>query len=81
VSINTETPVTHPTSHVDPFYTEFLRAYKKAAQMETKIQDVVKLAAQVSSTNEAARKDVVTASQKAFAELQRGWAGVVSRFR
>jgi hypothetical protein len=59
-----------------------LRAYKKAAQqMETKIQDVVKLAAQVSSTNEAARKDVVTASQKAFAELQRGWAEVVSRFR
>jgi hypothetical protein len=56
--------------------------YKKAMeQMETKIQDAAKLAEQVRSANEAAWKDMVTASQKAFAELQRGWAEAVSRFQ
>jgi hypothetical protein len=56
--------------------------YKKAMeQMETKVQDAAKLAEQVRSTNEAAWKDMVTASQKAFAELQRGWAEAVSRFQ
>ena len=33
-----------------------------------------------SGANEAAWKDMVSASQKAFAELQRGWADAVSRF-
>jgi flagellar hook-basal body complex protein FliE len=56
--------------------------YKKAMeQMEAKIQDAAKLAEQVRSANEAAWKDMVTASQKAFAELQRGWAEAVSRFQ
>jgi hypothetical protein len=50
-------------------------------QMETKIQDVAKLAEQVRSANEAAWKDMVTASQKSFAELQRGWAEAISRFQ
>jgi len=55
--------------------------YKKAIeQMEAKIQDAAKLAEQVRSANEAAFKDMVTASQKAFAELQRGWADAISRF-
>ena len=56
--------------------------YKKAMeQMEAKIQDSAKLAEQVRGVNEAAWKDMVTASQKAFAELQRGWAEAVSRFQ
>jgi hypothetical protein len=56
--------------------------YKKAMeQMETKIQDVAKLAEQVRSANEAAWKDMVTASQKSFAEFQRGWAEAISRFQ
>jgi flagellar hook-basal body complex protein FliE len=56
--------------------------YKKAMeQMEAKIQDASKLAEQVRTANEAAWKDMVTASQKAFAELQRGWAEAVSRFQ
>jgi flagellar hook-basal body complex protein FliE len=56
--------------------------YKKAIeQMETKIQEAAKLAEQVRGANEAAWKDMVSASQKAFAELQRGWADAVSRFQ
>jgi hypothetical protein len=56
--------------------------YKKAMeQMEAKIQDAGKLAEQVRSANEAAWKDMASASQKAFAELQRGWADAVSRFQ
>jgi flagellar hook-basal body complex protein FliE len=56
--------------------------YKKAMeQMEAKIQDAAKLSEQVRSANEAAWKGTVTASQKAFAELQRGWAEAVSRFQ
>jgi flagellar hook-basal body complex protein FliE len=56
--------------------------YKKAMeQMEAKIQDAANLAEQVRGANEAAWKDMVTASQKAFAELQRGWAEAVSRFQ
>jgi flagellar hook-basal body complex protein FliE len=56
--------------------------YKKAMeQMEAKIQDAAKLSEQVRSANEAAWKGMVIASQKAFAELQRGWAEAVSRFQ
>jgi flagellar hook-basal body complex protein FliE len=56
--------------------------YKRAMeQMEAKIQDSAKLAEQVRSANEAAWKDMVTATQKAFAELQQGWAEAVSRFQ
>jgi hypothetical protein len=56
--------------------------YKKAIeQMEAKIQDAAKLAEQVRSANEAAWNDMFSASQKAFAELQRGRADAVSRFQ
>ena len=56
--------------------------YKKAMQqMEAKIQDAAKLAEQVRSANEVAWKNIVSASQKAFVELQRGWAEAVSRFQ
>jgi hypothetical protein len=56
--------------------------YKKAMeQMEAKAQEAAKLAEKVRSANESAWKDMVTASQKAFAELQRGWAEAISRFQ
>ena len=56
--------------------------HKKAMeQMEAKIQDAAKLAEPVRSANEVAWKDMVSASQRAFAELQRGWAEAVSQFQ
>ena len=55
--------------------------YKKAMeQMEAKAEDARKMAENVRGANEAAWKDMVSASQKAFAELQRGWADAVGRF-
>ncbi len=56
--------------------------YKKAMeQMETKAEEARKMADHVRGANEAAWKDMVSASQKAFAELQRGWAEAVGRFQ
>jgi flagellar hook-basal body complex protein FliE len=56
--------------------------YKKAVEkMQTTAEEARKLAEQAGSANEGAWKDMVTASQKAFAELQRGWADAVSRFQ
>jgi hypothetical protein len=49
--------------------------------MQTTVEEASKLAEKTSSANEAAWKDMVTANQKAFAELQRGWADAVSRFQ
>ena len=54
---------------------------KTMEQMEAKIQDAAKLAEQVRIANEAAWNDMFSASQKAFAELQRGRADAVSRFQ
>ena len=55
--------------------------YKQAIeQMEAKAEEASKMADQVRGANEAAWKDMVSASQKAFAELQKGWADAVSRF-
>jgi ABC-type uncharacterized transport system auxiliary subunit len=56
--------------------------YKKAiAQMKEKAADASKLFKQVQAANETAWKDMKTATQKAFAELQKGWADALSRFR
>jgi ElaB/YqjD/DUF883 family membrane-anchored ribosome-binding protein len=56
--------------------------YKKTMeQMEAKAEEARKMAAQVRAANEAAWNDMFSASQKAFAELQKGWADAVSRFR
>jgi hypothetical protein len=56
--------------------------YKKALeQMEAKIQEGMQLAERVRTANEAAWKDMVNASQRAFAEMQRGWAEAISRFQ
>jgi hypothetical protein len=50
-------------------------------QMEAKAEEARKMADHVRGANEAAWKDMVSASQKAFAELQRGWAEAVGRFQ
>jgi len=56
--------------------------YKKTVeQMEAKTEEARKLWEQVQESNEAAWKDMHTATQKAFAELQRGWGDAVSRFK
>ena len=49
--------------------------------MEAASEEARKLAEKVRNANEAAWKDMVTANQKAFAELQRGWAEAVSSFQ
>ena len=54
---------------------------KTMEQMQAKAEEAHKLAEQVRGANEAAWNDMVTANQKAFAELQRGWADAVSRFK
>jgi uncharacterized coiled-coil DUF342 family protein len=56
--------------------------YKKAMeQMEAKAEEARKMADHVRGANEAAWKDMFAASQKAFAEMQKGWAEAVSRFQ
>ena len=55
--------------------------YKKAMeQMEAKAEEARNMAEKVRGANEAAWNDMVSASQKAFTEMQRGWAEAVSRF-
>jgi hypothetical protein len=49
-------------------------------QMEAKAKEARRLAEQVQSANESAWKDMQTATVRAFAELQKGWADVISRF-
>ena len=56
--------------------------YKKAiAQMQAKADEARRLAEQVQGANETAWKDMQNATAKALAELQKGWADAVSRFR
>jgi hypothetical protein len=55
--------------------------YRKAMeQMEAKAEEARNMAEKVRGANEAAWKDMVSASQKAFVEMQKGWAEAVSRF-
>jgi hypothetical protein len=55
--------------------------YKRAMeQMEAKSEEARRLAEQVQTANESAWKDMQTATAKAFAELQKGWADAISRF-
>jgi len=56
--------------------------YKKAVvEMETKAEEGRKLFERVQAAKEAAWKDMQGGTQKAFVELQRGWADALSRFR
>ncbi len=49
--------------------------------MQDKAEEARNLAEKVRDAKEEAWKDMVGASQKAFVELQRGWAHAVSRFQ
>jgi uncharacterized coiled-coil DUF342 family protein len=56
--------------------------YKKAmADMEAKAEEARQMAERIRTANEAAWKDMFSASQKAFAEMQKGWAEAIGRFR
>ena len=50
-------------------------------QMASKAEEARKMADHVRGANEAAWKDMISASQKAFVELQRGWADALARFQ
>ena len=53
---------------------------KMVAQLEEKAAEAMKMFERVQAANETAWKDMQTATQKAFAELQKGWAEALSRF-
>jgi uncharacterized coiled-coil DUF342 family protein len=50
-------------------------------QLASKAEEARKMADHVRGANEAAWKDMISASQKAFVELQRGWADAIARFQ
>ena len=51
------------------------------AQLKASAEETAKLLAQAREANEAAWKDMQTASSKAFARLQQGWAEALKRFQ
>ena len=53
---------------------------KMVAQLQEKTEEAMKMFERVQAANESAWKDMQTANQKAFAELQKGWAEALSRF-
>lgn len=54
---------------------------KVTAQLEAQAEQASQLFEKVQSANEGAWKDMQVASQKAFAELQKGWGDAISRFQ
>jgi ABC-type uncharacterized transport system auxiliary subunit len=55
--------------------------YEKAiAQMQERADEARKLFEQAQRASETAWEDVYNANQRAFAELQKGWADAISRF-
>ncbi|BAT58892.1 hypothetical protein GJW-30_1_01420 [Variibacter gotjawalensis] len=55
--------------------------YAKAlAQLQAQSEAAKGLAAQAQAAGETAWNDMKTASEKAFAEMQKGWADALSRF-
>jgi len=53
---------------------------KAMAQMQEKADEARKLFEHSQSATESAWKDMYAANQKAFAELQKGWAEALSHF-
>jgi hypothetical protein len=49
--------------------------------METNAEEARKLFEKVQSSSEAAWQGMHSATQKAFAELQKGWADALARFK
>jgi hypothetical protein len=54
---------------------------KMVTQLQEKAAEAMKMFERVQAANETAWKDMQTANQKAFAELQKGWAEALSRFQ
>ena len=54
---------------------------KGLAQLKASAEETAKLLSQARKANEAAWKDMQTASSKAFAQLQQGWAEALKRFQ
>ena len=53
---------------------------KGIAQLRANAEEAGQLLQKVQQANEAAWKDMQTASQKAFEQLQKGWTDALSRF-
>jgi RNA polymerase-binding transcription factor DksA len=53
---------------------------KMVTHLQEKAAEAMKMFERVQAANETAWKDMQTANQKAFAELQKGWAEALSRF-
>ena len=54
---------------------------KGLAQLKTSVDEAGKLLSQTRDAGEAAWKDMQTASEKALAQLQQGWAEALKRFQ
>ena len=54
---------------------------KGLAQLQANAEEAGKLLNQARAANEAAWKDMQTASEKALAQLQQGWAEALKRFQ
>ena len=54
---------------------------KMVTQLQEKAAEAMKMFERVQAANETAWKDMQIANQKAFAELQKGWAEALSRFQ
>ena len=68
--------------HLEQMSEKAREDYKKAMeQMAEKSEEARKMAERIRGANEAAWNDMFSASQKAFAELQKGWADAVGRFK
>jgi len=68
--------------HLEQMSEKAREDYKKAMeQMVEKSEEARKMAERIRGANEAAWNDMFSASQKAFAELQKGWADAVGRFK
>ena len=57
------------------------RLEKSIAAMRENVEQATKLLAQARDAQENAWKDMQAASQSAFAQLQKGWADALGRFR
>ena len=53
---------------------------KGLAQLKTNVDEANKLLGQARDASETAWKDMQTASEKALAQLQQGWADALKRF-
>jgi len=68
-------------THLDKASSQARADYEKGiAQLRTNAEEAGRLLAKVQHANEAAWKDMQTASQRAFEQLQKGWGDALGRF-